>query len=66
MLEINDSKQTRVSQKSVEEGKLQREIEIVIQLLEKKFSLQEVAEILKLEEKNVIKIAIKIAIKIVN
>ncbi|MGL5940169.1 MAG: Rpn family recombination-promoting nuclease/putative transposase [Waterburya sp.] len=49
MLNLNLLKETRVYQEAKEEGKEERSLEIVPKLLQKGFSIQEVAELLELD-----------------
>lgn len=57
MLNISLLKETRVYQEAKEEGRLERDVELVPKLLQKGFSIQEVANILELDVEEVRKIA---------
>jgi predicted transposase/invertase (TIGR01784 family) len=57
MLNINLLKETRVYQEAKQEGRLERDVEVVSKLLRKGFSIQEIAEILEIDIEEVRKIA---------
>lgn len=57
MLNISLLKETRVYQEAKEEGRLERDVELVPKLLQKGFSIQEVADLLELDVEEVRKIA---------
>ena len=57
MLNISLLKETRVYQEAKEEGRLERDVELVPKLLQKGLSLQEVAQILELDVEDVRKAA---------
>lgn len=57
MLNINLLKETKVYQEAKQEGKLERDVEVVSKLLRKGFSIQEVADLLDLDVEEVRKAA---------
>ena len=57
MIDLNQLKHTRFYQEALEQGRQQMKFEMVPRLLERDFSLQEIAEILELDVETVREVA---------
>ena len=57
MIDVNQLKNTRFYQEALEQGRQQMKFEMVPRLLERNFSIKEIAEILELDVESVTEVA---------